>query len=190
MTKSSRLSRLLVLFVAAIGGTTACAPTYPTYPTYNAYPGYPPVGRSFLGTNGGGFSDMRQREILGTLIGGVAGAVAGAQYGRHGTNERYAMMAVGGLAGALLGQQIGQALDRASQANQAMAFHRMMATGMPQQWYGHTAYGAPIQGGFYPLYQESNGCRSYSQRIIISGRAQQAVGIACPNPDGTWRIVQ
>jgi surface antigen len=183
MTRLVRLSRPVVLFAAlALGGAVACAPTHPGVG--------PQTGGSILGTNGGGFSDMGQRETLGALIGGVAGAVAGAQYGRHGSNERYAMMAVGGLVGALLGQQIGQGLDRASQANQAMAFHRMMATGMPQQWHGQTTQGAPVQGGFHPLHQQMNGCRSYTQTIVISGRPQQAVGTACPNPDGTWRIVQ
>jgi surface antigen len=182
MTRLIRLSRPVVLFAAlALGGAVACAPTHPGVG--------PQTGGSIFGTNGGGFSDMGQRETLGALIGGVAGAVAGAQYGRHGSNERYAMMAVGGLIGALLGQQIGQGLDRASQANQAMAFHRMMATGKPQQWYGQTTQGVPVQGSFHPLHQQGN-CRSYTQTIVISGRPQQAVGTACPNPDGTWRIVQ
>lgn len=183
MTRSSRLLRTFFLFSAVgLGGAVACAPTHPSY--------NPQTHGSLLGTNGGGFSDMGQREILGTIIGGAVGTVAGAQYGRHGSNERYAAMAIGALAGGLLGQQIGQGLDRAAQANQAMAFHRMMATGTPQHWYGHTTHGGLVHGNFQPLQQHPNGCRSYTQTIVISGRAQQAVGIACPNVDGTWRIVQ
>lgn len=140
----SPLVRACALFAAlALGGAVACAPTQPGFG--------PQTGGSFLGTNGGGFSDMGQRETFGALLGGVAGAVAGAQYGRHGSSGHSAMMAVGGLVGALLGQQVGQGLDRASQANQAMTFHRMMATGMPQQWHGQITHGGFIKSGFHPL---------------------------------------
>lgn len=181
MTRFARLTRTFALLGAVLaGGAVACAPT-------NSYG--PQTGGSLLGTNGGGFSDMGQRETLGALLGGVAGAVAGAQYGTHGSNERYAVMALGALAGGLLGQQVGQGLDRAAQANRAMAFQRMMATGAPQQWQGQTTQGGFVYGGFQPIQQQPNGCRTYTQTIVVGGRPQQAVGTACPNVDGTWRIV-
>jgi surface antigen len=178
----TRFMRTVVLFGAVFaGGAVACAPTNPYGPQ---------TGGSILGTNGGGFSDMGQRETLGAILGGIAGTVAGAQYGRHGSNERYAMMALGALAGGLLGQQIGQGLDRAAQANRAMAFRRMMVTGTPQQWQGQTTQGGWVYGSFEPVQQHPNGCRTYTQTIVIDGRPQQAMGTACPNIDGTWRIVQ
>jgi hypothetical protein len=36
----------------------------------------------------------------------------------------------------------------------------------------------------------SDGCREYQSTATIDGRPQQTHGIACRQPDGTWRIVQ
>lgn len=183
MPRLSRLVRAFVLLGAvSLGGAVACAPTMG--------PGGPSTGGGLLGTNGGGLGDVGTREGIGAVLGAVAGTVAGAQYGTHGTTTRYLAMAGGGLLGALLGQQVGQGLDRAAQANQQMAFNRMMATGVPQQWQGQTTQGGWVQGGFQPIQQQQNGCRTYTQTIVVAGRTQQAVGTACPNFDGTWRIVQ
>lgn len=182
MTRIHLLRALTLLGALALGGAVACAPT--------TGPSGPNTGGGLIGTNGGGLGDIGVREGIGAVLGAVAGTVAGAQYGTHGTTTRYLAMAGGGLIGAFLGQQIGQGLDRAAQVNQAKAFGRMMATGAPQQWNGQTTQGALVHGGFYPIQQHPNGCRTYTQTIVIAGRTHQAVGTACPNADGTWRIVQ
>jgi hypothetical protein len=31
-------------------------------------------------------------------------------------------------------------------------------------------------------------CREFTQTVVIGGQTRQAVGRACPQPDGTWRI--
>jgi hypothetical protein len=43
-----------------------------------------------------------------------------------------------------------------------------------------------------PAYQASNGeyCREFTQTVSVGGRAQEAYGTACRQPDGSWRIVQ
>jgi len=33
-------------------------------------------------------------------------------------------------------------------------------------------------------------CREYQSTTMINGQPQQIVGTACPQPDGTWRIVK
>ncbi|MSO64267.1 MAG: hypothetical protein EXQ85_00425 [Alphaproteobacteria bacterium] len=40
-------------------------------------------------------------------------------------------------------------------------------------------------------YQKANGqyCREFAQRIEIRGRAQEANGTACREPDGSWTLV-
>lgn len=50
-----------------------------------------------------------EKKDLGTVIGGVAGVVAGSFFGKG--SGRYVAMAVGGLAGAYLGRQFGAMLD-------------------------------------------------------------------------------
>jgi len=32
-------------------------------------------------------------------------------------------------------------------------------------------------------------CRTYRTTVVIDGRPQTAIGTACQEPDGTWRIV-
>jgi hypothetical protein len=35
----------------------------------------------------------------------------------------------------------------------------------------------------------SPACRQFESRMIVNGQQKLAKGIACPQPDGTWRIV-
>jgi hypothetical protein len=54
-------------------------------------------------------------------------------------------------------------------------------------------YGDPPASAAPPAVspQASNGrqCRQYSTTTVIDGSPQEAVGTACLQPDGTWRIV-
>lgn len=34
------------------------------------------------------------------------------------------------------------------------------------------------------------GCREFHSTVTIGGRPQKAWGIACPQPDGTWKIIK
>ena len=38
-------------------------------------------------------------------------------------------------------------------------------------------------------YQSGQTCREYQHTVYVGGRAEQARGNACRQPDGTWRIV-
>jgi hypothetical protein len=53
------------------------------------------------------------------------------------------------------------------------------------------AYYAPPPAGAAPaaVAPSSSTCREYSSTQIIGGSPQQVFGIACQQPDGSWRIV-
>jgi len=61
-------------------------------------------------------------------------------------------------------------------------------------------YGAPPVGygqppGAYPTpapgpIAKGQTCREYQSGATIGGQVQQTVGVACLQPDGTWRIVR
>jgi len=36
----------------------------------------------------------------------------------------------------------------------------------------------------------SNGCREFRSTVIVDGQSRLSKGLACPQADGTWRIVQ
>jgi hypothetical protein len=42
-----------------------------------------------------------------------------------------------------------------------------------------------------PIQQQpvDAGCREFRQTAVVGGQAQEMIGTACPQPDGTWRII-
>ena len=70
-------------------------------------PKFLPMGAAMVALVVGGCS----KEDMGTVVGGAAGALAGAQFGK-GTGQ-LAMMAGGTLLGAFLGNSVGKSLDKA-----------------------------------------------------------------------------
>jgi surface antigen len=52
-------------------------------------------------------------------------------------------------------------------------------------------YGYVTPGDYHDDgYQGYEGpCREFSQRVFIDGRRETAYGVACRQPDGSWRIV-
>ncbi|MHA1567440.1 MAG: RT0821/Lpp0805 family surface protein [Alphaproteobacteria bacterium] len=131
-----------------------------------------------------------QKQGLGTLIGGAAGAVAGAQFG-NGTG-RLVMTALGTLAGAAIGNSFGESLDRADRqyagrAQQVALEHK--PTGSQTTWHN------PDTGNYGTIkptqtYRSPRGeyCREYQHTVVIGGHTQDAYGRACRQPDGSWEI--
>jgi surface antigen len=141
-------------------------------------------------TRGGGNGGMK--EGVGTILGGVGGAVVGSQFGKG--NGQLAMVATGTLLGAFLGNQIGQSLDKADAMYANRAANQAFETAPSGT---STAWRNPDSGNSgtvvpKPAYQASNGeyCREFTQTVSVGGRAQEAYGTACRQPDGSWRIVQ
>ena len=131
------------------------------------------------------------KETIGGLGGAVLGGVLGAQVGK-GTGQ---LVAVG--AGAILGGLVGSSIGRSLDDVDRMKMERTTQTSLERQPDRTTSTwvnpNTGNQGTVTPreTYQTASGqyCREYSQTITIGGETEEAVGTACRQPDGTWRIV-
>ncbi len=135
--------------------------------------------------------NMGRKETIGTVGGGAAGAIVGAQMG-GGTGQMVAI-AAGTLIGVLLGGEIGRQLDDADRASANQAYQQAQTAPIGQNisWNnpdsGNTGAVTPVRDG-----TSSTGeyCREFQQTVNIGGRSEQAYGVACQQPDGSWRMVQ
>ena len=131
-----------------------------------------------------------QNETVGTLLGAIAGGLAGAEAGDGGPLA----VGIGTLLGAMIGGEIGRTLDDVDR--QLMAQNTEQALnespkGTETTWQnpdnGHAGTFIPLnttqpQPGIY--------CREFQQTVTIGGETQEAFGQACRQPDGTWEIQQ
>ena len=130
------------------------------------------------------------KENLGAASGAVLGGVLGSKVG-DGSGQLWAT-GVGVLVGGLIGSEIGRSLDRAdlNYLNNANTRAHSAPLGETISWNNPQSgnYGTvtPKRDG-----QSSDGsyCREYQQTIYVGGRQETAVGTACKQADGTWRIV-
>ena len=132
-----------------------------------------------------------QKEQLGALFGGAAGAVVGAQFGDG--KGQLAAVAAGALLGAIAGSEIGKSLDRADQLYMQQTAQRSLETspaGSTATWEnpdnGHSGTITPTR-----TYERNTGeyCREYQQTVRVGGNVEEAFGTACRQEDGTWMIV-
>ena len=145
----------------------------------------PPPG---AGQQTGGIS----KQDIGTVLGGVGGAVIGSTMGRG--NGRIATTAAGAILGGLAGSSIGSSLDKADAAAANQTTQRALETAQPGQSLPWSNQQSGNSGTVTPraYYQTSDGsyCREFEQTIIVGGQKQSAYGKACRQPDGSWKIVQ
>jgi len=138
------------------------------------------------GNNGMGVN----KADVGTVLGGVAGAWAGSSVGKGSGNT--VAVAAGTLLGAALGRSIGQSMDQTDMMYYNQTSQQALETGRPGQsfpWQNpQTGVGGAVTPSTY--FQNSSGqyCREYTQNISIGGRMEEGHGIACRQPDGSWRI--
>ncbi len=138
-----------------------------------------------------GYDGMGSKQGVGAVGGAVLGGLAGSRFG-GGTGKLVAVGA-GTLLGAFLGSEMGKSLDRADQAAaQNAAFQAYAApVGQTIQWSN------PNTGNYGTVTSVREGrdsrsgsyCREYQQTISVGGRMEQAFGVACQQPDGSWKIV-
>ena len=130
------------------------------------------------------------KESAGAIAGTATGAVIGSQFGSG--SGQVAATAVGALAGGLIGAEIGRSLDEADRQMalqteyQALEYGR---AGQPVEWRGSASgnYGEIVVGPSYEVNRLD--CREFTHNVYIGGRARVARGVACRQPDATWRIV-
>lgn len=134
---------------------------------------------------------MGNKQTFGAITGAVLGGFLGSHVGQ-GEGQIWATGA-GIILGALAGANIGQQLDAADtvmmeRTSQAALEHTR--TGTTSQWNNPDSGNS---GSVKPTrtYQRSDGthCREYTQTVIIAGDPHQAVGTACRQSDGTWKIM-
>ena len=130
------------------------------------------------------------KQTLGTLLGGAAGGLAGAQIGNG--DAQLAATAAGALLGAFFGNQIGESLDRADRLYAEQASQDALensASGEQIVWNnpdtGNSGTVTPTK-----TYQTNDGqyCREFQQTVTVGGREESAYGRACRQPDGSWEI--
>ena len=136
-------------------------------------------------------SHRGEREVTGGLAGAALGGLLGAQFGSGAGTAAGA--AAGVLIGALLGSEIGHSMDEVDRmrANQAVVQAHSAPLGDQITWNnpesGHSGSVTPTRDGYT---DSGNYCREFYETVNIGGKTQDAYGVACQQPDGTWRIVQ
>ena len=137
---------------------------------------------------------MGESETAGTIIGGVAGAVVGNQFGKG--SGRTAATALGAIIGATAGRSIGASLDATSRQQAGMATYEALDSaelGESITWENPANEGGPAMGTATITRQGSNSrgqtCREFHQTVIIGGREEQSYGTACRDENGDWKIV-
>ncbi|MBI3505574.1 MAG: glycine zipper 2TM domain-containing protein [Proteobacteria bacterium] len=134
--------------------------------------------------------DGGAKENVGTVLGGIGGAVIGSQFG--GGNGRFVGTAIGTMAGALLGREVGKSLDKADQAQLHRATQRAETAPVGQQitWSnpdsGNSGTITPTREG---RDQSGSTCREYRSTVNVGGKTEEAYGTACRQADGSWKIV-
>lgn len=160
------------------------------WPGYGARPHRQPWGGAPAPSNAaiGVFAGRCDHELLGRILGGIAGAAVGAQVGKG--DGRTAAVIGGTIIGVLVGGNIGRTMDETDQhcIGQALEHAPDRQT---------VRWDDPDSGAQYavtPVRTEPAGgeryCREYVTEVVIDGRAQQAYGTACRQPDGSWERVR
>lgn len=130
-----------------------------------------------------------QKQTIGTAGGAVAGGLLGAQVGSG--SGRLVAVGVGTLLGALVGSEVGRSLDKADMlyAQRANQQAHTAPLGQSITWNnpesGNHGAVTPTRDGY-----ADNGeyCREYQQTIYVGGQQETGYGVACRQPDGTWKI--
>jgi surface antigen len=132
-----------------------------------------------------------QKQTAGTLLGGVGGAVAGAQIGSG--KGKLVATAAGTLLGAWLGSEVGKSLDNADRIAMERASSQALETNRVGQATTWRNPDTGASGSVTPIrtVEASPGqyCREYQQSVTVGGKTEEAFGKACRQPDGSWKIV-
>ena len=124
-------------------------------------------------------------------LGAVAGGVAGAQVGKG--RGKLVATGAGAALGALIGSEVGKWLDRADRLALQHATQNALETapsGTKSSWRnpdsGNSGTVTPTQ-----TYQRSDGayCREFTQTVTVGGSTQEAYGTASRQPNGSWQII-
>jgi surface antigen len=126
----------------------------------------------------------------GALLGGIAGGVAGSRFG--GGAGKLVATGAGALGGALLGGMLGRAVEPSDEAHAQAGTVRALEETRIGETVTWNNPGTGSAGTVTPTgqYTDASGrnCREFRQSVNVGGRIEEAVGTACEQPDGRWRI--
>jgi surface antigen len=137
-----------------------------------------------------------ERQKSGNTAGGaIVGAIAGGLLGNAISRgpQRGAGTAVGAILGGVVGGTIGNnSLNCEDRSYEIDTYYSGFEAGRPHARYD---WRSPRSGAYGYLevgdyYRDRGGyrCANYTQQIYVRGRPEIARGVACRQPDGTWRM--
>lgn len=138
-----------------------------------------------------GCADRGNKETVSAIAGAALGGLLGAQFGSG--KGQLATTGMGVLLGALAGSELGRSLDEVDRmkADRASTIAHASPVGKSINWNnpetGNRGTVTAVRDGTSAdgLY-----CREYQQTITIDAETRVGTGIACQQPNGTWRIVE
>lgn len=131
------------------------------------------------------------KEAIGTILGGAAGAWAGSTIGKG--SGRAVATAVGTMVGATVGNSIGRSMNELDRMKMREAEQRAYAAPIGEAivWNnpnsGNSGVVTPVRDG---RSTAGSYCREFQTEVIVGGKKENAHGVACQQPDGSWRIVE
>ena len=136
-------------------------------------------------------SQYGKKQTGGAILGGVMGGLLGSQVG--GGKGKLAATAAGTLLGVYLGSEIGKSLDKADRAYAQRTANDALEqnpSGQTSSWsnpdYGHSGSVTPTR----TVYASDGApCRDYETTVTIDGKTETAIGRACRQADGTWKVI-
>ena len=135
-------------------------------------------------------SDGEENQTIGTIVGGVGGAIIGSQFG--GGSGKIIATALGTLGGALLGREVGKSLDAADKAEmqKAEVQAHTAPVGETVRWdnpeSGNSGTLTPVREG--RSTQTGATCREYQTTVMVDGKQEESFGTACQQADGSWKV--
>jgi surface antigen len=129
------------------------------------------------------------KQIFGGLGGAALGGWAGSNVG--GGSGKLAATAAGVLIGALVGSEIGRTMDDVDKQKAQQAYTQAASAPIGQTitWNnpntGNSGAVTPVRDG-----KSASGeyCREFQQHVTVGGKEEEAYGVACRQPDGSWEI--
>jgi surface antigen len=126
----------------------------------------------------------------GLLLGAFTSSSAGTQAGNG--HDRAATTAAGAVIGGIGSNEVGRQMSDRERRIAANAEYRALEygrSGAPTAWdYPATSHRGSIVPG-RPYKKDHQYCRTYTHTINRGGPAETVKGIACREPNGTWRSV-
>lgn len=124
----------------------------------------------------------------GTVLGGIGGAIAGAQFG--GGKGRLLATAIGAALGAFAGSELGKVLDDADRKKAAEAEKQAFESpvGRKVSWSNPDTGHSGSTTTLGEQVADSGICRDFQTTVNANGKTEQVKGFACRQPDGSWRV--